>query len=1015
GRPAPTGPAQLWSRGGRCSADLGAGWGRAPEPRTRLLRARGQPAAGAAPSLRSCGMGLRLLLLLALCWARPGAAVRRLSLRGSWTVRGGNGSLALAGEVPGCVHTALLRRGLIQVRARVQTGLGPGPGWESRRRLPLRKARASWGARFNDLKYRWISWNNWTYSKEFKIPFNISEWQKVVMIFEGVDTVSKILLNNVTVGRTDNMFVRYSFDVTRLLRAENRVELQFQSPVLYAAQRSAAHTSYEVPPACPPAVQKGECHVNFVRKEQCSFSWDWGPAFPTQGIWKDVSIEAYNVCHLKYLTFAPLYDDYAQEWTLEIESSFDVVSPKPVGGQVTVSIPKLQTQQTHTIVLQPGERTVQLCVRVSKNINVETWWPRGHGPQTGYDMLVLFKLDGGLVIQKSAKVYFRTVELVEEPIKGSPGLSFYFKINGLPIFLKGSNWVPADSFQDRVSTDLLRRLLQSAVDANMNVLRVWGGGVYEQDAFYELCDELGLMVWQDMMFACALYPTDRDFLESVQQEVAHQVRRLKPHPSVVIWSGNNENEAALKMNWFGVGDMRTYLKDYVTLYVHTIRKAVLSGDKTCPFVTSSPTNGAESVAEGWLATHPYDTHFGDTHFYDYTQDCWDWRVFPKARFVSEYGYQSWPSFSTLEQTGMRFAKTRLLREAPAVTSGLGEGRGCLAPLPARPPQSPCGGGSTGLCELQNRCWVSSAEDWFYESNFSSHRQHHSGGNAEMLQQAALHFKLPQNPDPVRRFKDTIYLTQVVQAQCVKTETEFYRRSRSEVVRGEGHTMGALYWQLNDIWPAPSWASLEYGGKWKMLHYFAQRFFAPLLPVAFESDGVLFVHGVSDLPAGCTVTLTVRVHAWRSLAPLCSLRSGPLALRAGEARLLLRKPVAGLLTGCQNCSRRACLLSFDLSEDSGLQSPTNYHFLTSPKDAEGLRRPNITAAVSQQGDAFAFDLQTSAVAPFVWLDVGSIPGRFSDNGFLMTQKTQRVLFHPWAPTSRPALERALRVTSLTDLY
>ncbi|XP_054550588.1 beta-mannosidase isoform X2 [Talpa occidentalis] len=813
--------------------------------------------------------------------------------------------------------------------------------------------------RFNDLKYRWISWDNWTYSKEFKIPFNLSEWQKVIMIFEGVDTVSKILLNNITIGKTDNMFDRYSFDITRLLRAENRVELQFQSPVLYAAQRSAAHTSYQVPPACPPTVQKGECHVNFVRKEQCSFSWDWGPSFPTQGIWKDVSIEAYNICHLNYLTFAPLYDDYAQEWNLEIESSFDVVGPKPVGGQVTISLPKLQTQQRHTIELQPGERTLQLLVKIDKNINVETWWPRGHGPQTGYNMLVLFELDGGLVIQKSAKVYFRTVELVEEPIKGSPGLSFYFKINGRPIFLKGSNWIPADSFQDRVSSDLLRRLLQSVVDANMNALRVWGGGVYEQDAFYELCDELGVMVWQDMMFACALYPTDHGFLESVRREVAHQVRRLKSHPSIIIWSGNNENEAALKMNWFNVVDMHTYVRDYVTLYVKTIREVILSGDKTRPFVTSSPTNGAKSVAEGWLSTYPYDTHFGDTHFYNYTSDCWDWRVFPKARFVSEYGYQSWPSFSTLEQ-------------------------------------------------------VSSAEDWFYESDFSTHRQHHSDGNSEMLLQAALHFKLPQSTDPVRRLKDTIYLTQVMQAQCVKTETEFYRRSRSEVVRGEGHTMGALYWQLNDIWPAPSWASLEYGGKWKMLHHFAQRFFAPLLPVGFEREDVLLIYGVSDLPTDCSVKLTVRVYAWRSLAPLCSLQSRYLALRAGEARLLFQEQVPQLLSRCQNCTRQACVVSFDLSTDSRVLSPTNYHFLSSPKEAVGLHRANITAAISQQGDAFVFDLETSAVAPFVWLDVGRIPGRFSDNGFLMTQKTRRVLFHPWGPTSKRALEQALRVTSLADL-
>ncbi|XP_016014567.1 beta-mannosidase isoform X1 [Rousettus aegyptiacus] len=878
-------------------------------------------------------MCLRLLLLLALCGAGPTAAARSLSLQGTWRIRSGNGSLELPGEVPGCVHMALFQRNLIQ-----------DPYY-----------------RFNDLNYRWISLDNWTYSKEFKVPFDVSKWQKVNLIFEGVDTVTEVLLNNVSIGNTNNMFKRYSFDITSVVQAVNVIEVRFQSPVLYAAQQSRAHSSYQVPPNCPPSVQKGECHVNFIRKEQCSFSWDWGPSFPTQGIWKDVRIEAYNICHLNFFTFSPIYDNHAQEWNLEIESFFDVVSSKPVSGQVIIEIPKLQTQQTYSIELQPGERIVELFVKINKNITVETWWPHGHGNQTGYNMTIHFNLDEGLKFKKSAKVYFRTVELIEEPILGSPGLSFYFKINGFPIFLKGSNWIPADSFQDRVTSDVLLLLLQSVVDANMNTLRVWGGGIYEQDEFYELCDKLGIMVWQDFMFACALYPTDESFMDSVSAEVANQVRRLKSHPSIITWSGNNENEAALMLNWYNI-DVRhldTYIRDYVRLYVENIRKIVLGEDKTRPFITSSPTNGVKSIREGWLSPNPYDTNFGDVHFYDYVSDCWDWKTFPKARFVSEYGYQSWPSFSTLEK-------------------------------------------------------VSTEEDWSYKSRFSLHRQHHENGNNEMLLQAELHFKLPQSTDPLRAFKDTIYLTQVMQAQCVKTETEFYRRSRSEIVNRQGHTMGALYWQLNDIWQAPSWASLEYGGKWKMLHYFAQHFFAPLLPVGFENQGVFFVYGVSDFHLDCNVTLTVRIHSWSSLKPLCSLVTEHFVIKAGEAVRLYQEPVSQLLR-CGNCTRQSCVVSFYLSTDSKLLSSTNYHFLSSLKEAVGLHKAHITAIISQQEDAFVFDLETSAVAPFVWLDVGSIPGRFSDNGFLMTEKKRTILFYPWKLTSKSELEQSLHVTSLTDIY
>ncbi|XP_014417517.2 beta-mannosidase [Camelus ferus] len=879
-------------------------------------------------------MHLRLLLLLALCGAGPAAAAFSLSLRGSWRVRSQNRSLELPGEVPGCVHSALFQQRLIQ-----------DPYY-----------------RFNDRNYRWIALDNWTYSKNFVIPFDTGEWQKVNLILEGVDTVTKVLLNGVPVGETDNMFRRYRFDITHVVKAVNFIELYFQSPVIYADQRSKAHTSYEVPPSCPPSEQEGECHVNFIRKEQCSFSWDWGPSFPTQGIWKDVRIEAYNICHLESFTFSPIYDDRTQEWNLEIESSFDVVSSKPVSGQVIIAIPKLQTRQMHGIKLQHGERIVKLFVKINKNIIIEPWWPHGHGNQTGYNMTVLFKLDGGLSFEKSAKVYFRTVELIEEPIEESSGLSFYFKINGFPIFLKGSNWIPADSFQDRVTSAMLRRLLKSAVDANMNTLRVWGGGIYEQDEFYELCDELGIMIWQDFMFACALYPTDRGFVDSVRAEVAYQIMRLKSHPSIIIWSGNNENEAALMMNWYAIqpSDMPTYINDYVTLYVKNIRKVVLKGDQTRPFITSSPTNGAQSVAEGWVAKNPYDTHFGDVHFYDYTGDCWDWTIFPKARFASEYGYQSWPSFSTLEK-------------------------------------------------------VSSEEDWFYKSNFSLHRQHHANGNSEMLHQARLHFKLPQSADRLRMFRDTIYLTQVMQAQCVKTETEFYRRSRSEIVDGEGHTMGALYWQLNDIWQAPSWSSLEYGGKWKMLHYFARHFFAPLLPVGFENNDVFFIYGVSDLHSDRNVTLTVRVHAWSSLEPVCSKTTKVFVMKAGGSALIYKEPVPELLRRCRSCTRRSCVVSFYLSTGSKPLSPTNHHFLSSLKEAEGLQKAHITAVISQRKDTFVFDLATSAVAPFVWLDVGSIAGRFSDNGFLLTEKTRTVLFYPWEPTSKSELEQSFHVTSLTDIY
>uniref|UniRef100_A0A3Q1J3Y4 Beta-mannosidase n=1 Tax=Anabas testudineus TaxID=64144 RepID=A0A3Q1J3Y4_ANATE len=816
------------------------------------------------------------------------------SLNGKWSLSNSDGSVSLPAQVPGCVHSALHQQGFIQ-----------DPYF-----------------RFNDLSYRWIAFDNWTYTTIFTVSAQLRSKQKVLLVFDGADTVASVWLNGITVGKMNNMFQRY---VNMLKDGDNVLKVSFLSPVLYAAEQRKAHSAYRVPPECPPDVQKGECHVNFIRKEQSSFSWDWGPSFPTMGLWKEVRLEAFDVLHLIQVSSVPLY------------SASDILIVQNVKCFVFY------------IILQ--------------SVQVKLWWPNGHGNQPFYQMTVRGFQDEYLILNTETKVYFRTVELVQEPIVGSPGLSFYFRINGKPVFLKGSNWIPAHSFQDQVTPAVLKNLLQSAVDANMNALRVWGGGVYEQDLFYSICDELGIMVWQDFMFACAMYPTENAFIQTVREEVAQQVQRLKSHPSIIIWSGNNENEAALATDWFNisVSQRPTYIKDYVTLYVNNIRKIVQDEDHSRPFLVSSPTNGVESEQEGWVAANPYDTHYGDTHFYSYVLDCWDWTTFPRTRFASEYGFQSWPSFSTLQP-------------------------------------------------------VSVKEDWSYGSNFTSHRQHHEDGNQQMMKQAALHFNLPNSTEPLKRFRDTLYITQVMQAQCVKTQTEFYRRSQSEIIDGRGHTMGALYWQLNDIWQAPSWSSIEFGGKWKMLHYFAQNFFAAVLPVGFEDDNTLLIYAVSDLDHNLMLRTVVTVYSWADLGPVCTLKSDLVSVPGGSAMATFKQPVAALLAGCGRCTRLTCLLTFHLEDPSSVQQgPTNHLFLCSPKEAQGLQRPNITVSVHEYKTDYTITLHSAAVAPFVWLDVGNIPGRFSSNGFLMVSRNVTVSFNPWRPTSVAELSKSLTITSLRDVY
>lgn len=885
------------------------------------------------------GSILTLLLFVLLCLFYGVSSIKeqkqRVSLDGKWGLVNSNGSVSLPAEVPGCVHTALQKQGYIQ-----------DPYF-----------------RFNDLSYRWIALDNWTYTTTLTLSNDLRSKQRVQLVFEGVDTVATISLNGVTVGRTDNMFRRYDFSVRNLLNdGENVLKVELMSPVVYAADRWKAHSAYRVPPECPPDVQKGECHVNFIRKEQSSFSWDWGPSFPTMGLWKEVRVEAFDFLQLLQVSSVPLYNSSLSQWRLQVDLHVDAV--QALEGQIIISIPELDSEETFSTKFLSGKTKNSFILHVNESRDVKLWWPNGHGQQSSYSLSVRGLQDGSLILNTKSKVYFRTVDLVQEPIVGSPGLSFYFRINGKPIFLKGSNWIPAHAFQDSVSPAVLRNLLQSAVDVNMNALRVWGGGIYEQDLFYDICDELGIMVWQDFMFACAMYPTDDDFISSVREEVTQQVQRLKPHPSIIIWSGNNENEAALATRWFNITDEQKplFLKDYVKLYVDNIRTIVHEEDKSRPFLVSSPTNGPESEQEGWVAENPYDPHYGDTHFYNYDHDCWDWKSFPRTRFTSEYGFQSWPSFSTLQP-------------------------------------------------------VSAEEDWSYSSDFSSHRQHHEDGNQQMLQQAALHYHLPNSTDPLKKYSDTLYITQVMQAQCVKTQTEFYRRSRSEIIEGEGHTMGALYWQLNEIWQAPSWSSIEFGGKWKMLHHFAQDFFSAVLPVGFEDEDTLLIYAVSDLSEDLKLRAVVSVHSWTDLDPVCTLKSDLLLVPGGSAVVVFKQSVAALLAGCGSCTRLTCLLTFHLEDHSEQQKgPTNHHFLCSPKDAEGIQRPNITVKVHKdESGGLSVTLLSDSVAPFVWLDPGNVPGRFSSNGFLMVSRNRTVGFNAWRRTSAEELSDSLRVTTLRDVY
>lgn len=453
------------------------------------------------------------------------------------------------------------------------------------------------------------------------------------------------------------MFQKYIFDVTDIISpldpsfqtTQYNLSIYFTSSKTYGEQRKG-ETPYVIPYSEYPYQEPNR---NYVRKAQCHFGWDWGPAFLSAGVWKPA--------YLIYASSALMIDTATNHFRLSntsldrwsVNSSVSIVSGSsfPLEGNLSLSVAGFET--SIPIFINPTRETTSFQISMEVR-NVGIWWPRGYGQQKLYPLTI--QLESSFIDPNSGQIFrfvetrvqnfgFRDVVLEQKPLKDQIGETFFLKVNDIPIFSKGSNWIPADSFEPRVNTSRLENLLQSAFDANMNIVRNWGGGIYQHDAFYDICDRLGLMVWEEFMFACSMYPRDRTFLDSVRGEVKHQVRRLMHHSSIVIWSANNENEIALG-GWYRetIENPFLYVSDYDALYSAIVRPTLLLQDTSRPWLPSSPSNGVletDPYVQRW--GNPSSNDYGDVHYYNYDAPCANVTFFPTPRFASEYGWQSLPS------------------------------------------------------------------------------------------------------------------------------------------------------------------------------------------------------------------------------------------------------------------------------------------------------------------------------------------------------------------------------------
>lgn len=592
-------------------------------------------------------------------------------------------------HVPGVVQTDLLAGGLI-----------PDPFYGD-----------------NESRLQWIGLADWEYRTTFQVNTATLQHEHVDLVLDGLDTFAEVFLNEQQVLTADNMFRHWRVAAKPLLKAgPNRLRIVFHSPITSMIPKVKA-LPYILPSVSTAneGNEEGIATAPYTRKAPYQYGWDWGPRYVTIGIWKPVRVETWDSARVENLHIHQLQISRDEA---EVAAEVEIESTHPQSATITVGRDDgdgkaLKVVATQAVQLDAGANHFSLRLRIA---SPKLWYPTGYGAQNRYRFSAMVKAGKNILGQTEVKTGLRSVELRRAPDQW--GKSFTFVVNGIPIFAKGANVIPFDSFPSRVTPERYRQILTAARDANMNMVREWGGGLYESDDFYDICDELGLMVWQEFMFGGDMVPGDPAFQHNVQEEATQQVKRLRDHPSIVLWCGNNEIEAG----WLTWADRLTFKEsitppqrdrvwqDYVVLFHDIIKSVAEQYASPVPYWPSSPSADFEAP--------PSSPDNGDMHFWGVWHNLEPIENYnlQNPRFMSEFGFQSFPEMRTIRS----FA-----------------GPGDLA---------------------------------IDSEVMKSHQKNH-GGNERILT-----YMLREYPEP-RDFASFVYVSQVQQAEAIKVGAEHLRRNR----------------------------------------------------------------------------------------------------------------------------------------------------------------------------------------------------------------------------------------------
>ena len=812
-----------------------------------------------------------------------------LSLGGDWKIGSADGKYHTHVTVPGTLFQALERDG----------EFGPhGLNWKEENHKAMDIARRTF-----------------TFSREFKVDEAMFQnaGRRIMLECDGLDTLATITLNGREIGSTDNMHRTWVFDVTRDLRhGANQISIRFEDSIAY------------VEAARKRMVLKRNIGFGHIRKSNCSYGWDWGPAVPDVGIWRPIRLVAYDGAKI---------DD------IQIRQRHS----KPVGKKAALSIRttiKSWTKETrrlrYTLTAPDGKSAGSAEARpgmeaVLPVAHPQLWWPRNLGNQPLYTLKVELCMGDRVLETSVRKIGFRTIAIDRSKLKIG-GERFAFVVNGVSFFAMGADYIPEDTMLARVTPAGTRVLLEDCIRANFNMIRVWGGGVWPSENFYENCDELGLVIWQDFMFGAVSDMENKAFVANFTEEIRENLRRIRHHASIGLLCGNNELE------WHFPKNNPTGEKEYILQFEKVIAELVADEAPDAFYWPSSPSSGGSFDL-------PNDFIRGDQHDWSVWHGNQPFTAYRKNlhRFASEFGVEAFPNLKTVET------------------------------------------------------FTEPADRNIFSPVMDDH-QRSGDGNGMIFSYLSQYYRFP------RDFGSLLMLSQFSQAEAIRYGVEHWRRNRPVC-------MGAIYWQLNDVWPVASWASIDWPGRWKALHYAARRFFNPVLLSCEEDNSkrtaVLHLSNERrEALAGTVCWQLINLHG-------TVIRKGSVdcALKAMATKKIVSLNFEKELAGNANREHMLCY------QFKGIDKKWNHSATTSFTPFKWLNLPEtkLSRTVGGADGRTWIDVTASAFAKFVWLELKSHDAIFSDNAFdLLPGETRRVWIER-GESNPDVIQRELKLSSLRDTF